>query len=544
MRCIVLFVSCVGWLPLLHAVAPPRLLFSDLESGPKTGGEGDGGAYVTVYGKDFGANHDGSYVTVGGGRISTYPIWTDTKITFQLGATAATGDIVVTTPGGSSNGIPFTVRGGNIYFVALNGSDGNNGSRRSPWRTVLKARDTIKPGDVVYAMNGVGQTTDDGQGWAAAFTLRNDWCGGNTPRALVAYPGATVTIGDVNSPAFAIRSVDSSAGGGPCTGSWLFAGLVLRGQVAFNLWGPSTHWRIVGNDVSCPNGDGASACVATALASGITILGNNVHDSGRANASALYQGVYLGTDTNNAELGWNMISNVRGCRGVQVYSHPLGSASPDTGRNQFGIIIHDNIIHDTQCDGIVFYTVDPSRGKVEAYNNVIYNAGLGNTPERTGNWSCINVVGATNYGPAGGGTVEIYQNTLYNCGTNPAPPYAGSVNAIEYGGGNPNLRVRIQNNIIYQPHGVPYLSLFGTSNGMVGSNNLFFGNGPAPSNPNIIQSLNRDPLFVNDSRHDFHLGPGSPGCAAEKEAATDQESVHRGGRSNRDLGALPCRDKH
>src|SRR5580704_1743614 len=89
---------------------PPRIFYTDLDSGPKN-------AFVTISGIRFGPSAgDSSYVTVGGGRVSNYPCWSDTKICIQLGSTAATGPVVVTTPAGVSNGLPFTVRPGKIYF--------------------------------------------------------------------------------------------------------------------------------------------------------------------------------------------------------------------------------------------------------------------------------------------------------------------------------------------------------------------------------------------------------------------------------------------
>src|SRR6266852_6855016 len=86
--------------------APPRIFFSDLESGPKSSGEKGQGAFVTIYGKGFGASQGSSRVTIGGGQAGAYPVWTDTKVTFQLGSAAATGDIVITNSAGSSNGVP------------------------------------------------------------------------------------------------------------------------------------------------------------------------------------------------------------------------------------------------------------------------------------------------------------------------------------------------------------------------------------------------------------------------------------------------------
>src|ERR1041385_5693141 len=82
--------------PSLAALqTPPHIFFSDLESGPNTGGQDNHGVWVTIWGKGFGAERGRSTVTVGGGAAAEYPIWSDTKITFQLGPAARTGDIVV-----------------------------------------------------------------------------------------------------------------------------------------------------------------------------------------------------------------------------------------------------------------------------------------------------------------------------------------------------------------------------------------------------------------------------------------------------------------
>src|SRR5690349_16020405 len=132
-------------LHLLAETLPPRIFFSDLESGPNIGGQNNHGVWVTIWGKGFGATRGSSTVTVGGGEAADYPIWSDSKITFQLGPAAKTGEIVVNVvnvspvtqkgkDGGragsgmpsvhlQSNGLPFFVRAGKIFFVAVNGSD-------------------------------------------------------------------------------------------------------------------------------------------------------------------------------------------------------------------------------------------------------------------------------------------------------------------------------------------------------------------------------------------------------------------------------------
>ncbi len=511
--------------------ATPHISYSDLISGPNTGGESNFGAYVTVYGKNFGATQGSSTVTVGGGAAVKYPIWTDTKVTFQLGATAGTGNIQVNTSAGASNGVPFTVRAGNIYFVSTSGNDANTGAFASPWNTLLKARNTMQSGDTVYAMNGVSQSSDDGEGWNADFTLRAEWCSASgPPRAIVAYPGATATIGNAsesNQAMSGLRTTDFSATNGACLGNYVFAGLNFRGTNPAGISG-GTNWRFAGNDITCPAamGNGGGACFESSQASNIAFLGNNVHDAGAANASALFQGVYFSTDSNHVEMAYNTVSNVKGCRGVQIHSSPIlgGGPSDPTGYNMYDINIHDNVIHDIQCDGIVIATIDPSKGAVQVWNNVIYNAGKGpNNPEGSGNWSCVYIPGTTNDGPAGTGTVDIYNNTMYNCGSFASPPWGDANNAVENGGGNQNIRIRMRNNLIFQTSSAPYLTIYGPSQTcpdgqncpqIYGSNNLFFGNGPAPVNPNITGSLNVDPKLLNVGAFDFHLAAGSPAGTA------------------------------
>src|SRR5689334_17437612 len=93
----------------LALAATPVVFYTDLESGPNAGGENNRGAFVTLYGNHFGSSRGNSTITVGGGPVAAYPIWSDTKITFQLGPLAATGKIVATVNGQTSTGVPFTV---------------------------------------------------------------------------------------------------------------------------------------------------------------------------------------------------------------------------------------------------------------------------------------------------------------------------------------------------------------------------------------------------------------------------------------------------
>ena len=199
------FLRCGIIVALLSVAAnAQRIFYSDLDSGPNTGGQNGKGAIVTIYGRGFGSTRGNSTVSVGGGAVDNYPLWSDTKIALQLGTAAQTGNIIVNVAGGSSsNGIPFTVRSGNIYFVATSGSDSNNGSYTSPWRTITKAKSALAAGDIAYVMDGVSQTGMDD--YNASLAIASSGSSGR-PKALVAYPGAKVTIGNTSGPEFGVRT--------------------------------------------------------------------------------------------------------------------------------------------------------------------------------------------------------------------------------------------------------------------------------------------------------------------------------------------------
>ena len=501
---------------------PPRLFFSDLVSGPGSGGQGNNGAFVALYGNYFGSN---PAVTVGGGTaiVTAAParyLWYQ-KMTIQLGANAQSGNIVVSNSNGVSNGLPFTVRPGKIYFVASTGKDSNSGSYSSPWKTLPHAVRSTGAGAIIYAMDGVSQTADDGQDWNAALTLRSGWCQGSAanPKALIAYPGATVTVGNPTgtSPAFGLRGTDAS--GGACGGNWVLAGLTFRGLLPILLAGPSANWRVVGNDVSNPmagGGGGGGAALSVMLSTYTKILGNNGHDMNLASTDRLQQGFYPSTDSNHLEMAWNMIANAKGRAGIQIHSSPV---SRGNGYAMYDLSIHDNVVHDVAEEGILVDTVDPSKGAVTVYNNVVYNTGQDGQSD-----GAIYRADSSDYDTSkgvGAGYVDFYNNTIF---AYKAGPGFGSSFEVHRGQA---LIDRLRNNIILSSGG-PYFSARRSADdgacssadgaslcpNFVGSNNLLYGAG-APTFGNLATgSINADPRLVNAAQGDAHLEADSPAIDA------------------------------
>lgn len=519
-RLLCLPLLCAG-LVCVAAAQSPRIFYSDLESGPNTGGQNNRGAFVTIYGKGFGNERGASTVSIGGQHADNYPIWSDTKIAFQLGTSARSGEIVVHVPErGNSNGIPFTVRPGKIYFVSPKGGLLGRGSYTSPWRSIAKAADSLGPGDIAYVMNGVVESKEDN--YDAAVSISSAGSPGK-PKALVAYPGASPVIGNAGGPDIGIRTPEIE--GGPFS-NWVIAGFTLRGHyLALELVSVS-NWRIVANDISCPNGTGSTACVEVSRSMYVKVLGNHIHDVGRFGASKLYHSLYFSTDSNHIEAGWNVIAKNHSCRGIQFFSGPNG---PNTGFNQYDLVVHDNIIHDQVCDGINFATIDPSKGPVLAYNNIIYRVGLGpDPPDSEANYACINSPGTTNRGSPGSGTAEWFNNTLYDCGAR-GGRISGAFNVSE---GSPHVRLR--NNIVYLKSSENYLEYWTRSSLVSGSNNLWFGSGRGPSQ--FDSNVNADPRFANLSTFDFHLQAGSP--AVHTGVDTGMETDLDGHARKGGLGAL------
>jgi hypothetical protein len=504
----------------LTITAPPALFFTDIESGPNSGGQDTLGAFITLWGEGFGATRGTSTVTIGGHEVARYVLWgADTALTRSLdlivvqpGSSVTSGNIVVTVNGQASNPLPFTVRSGHIYFVATNGDDGHSGDYAQPWRTIVHAKDAIAAGDIVYIRDGVTETIEEN--YSAVVSIESSGASG-LPKALIAYPGATVTLGSIGLE-FGLRVPNI----GVAATDWVIAKIVLRGQTeAVEIGGSgSIRWRVVGNDIACPIGDGQTGCVTASLASYIKFLGNHVHDIGvqsTAQPSKQYHAVYFTTDTNHVEVGWNYIHDNATCRAIQFHSSPLDDA---TGYNQYDLIVHDNLIHGDVCDGINFATVNPAQGPVRAYNNVIYDVGRGPAPpDGDANYAGIYVAGATNTGSEGTGAVEVFNNTLYDCGAR----LDVDAGALGRGPGSSGLWLSLRNNVVYAVNGEAYISPSSETALITGTHNLWFGGGAAPAF--LSGNLNLDPKFATLAIREFRYRLDSPAIDAGVTTGIDHD---------------------
>jgi hypothetical protein len=499
------------------AVPEPVLFYSDIDSGPERGGEGGtDGAFVCVYGENFGASRGSSALTVGGMPMASYKVWHDPGAPYRPGYYAkacgqvshltrsGAADLQLTTSHGASNALTFTIRPGKIYFVASQGNDKTgNGSSSQPWLTIKHCKSAMNSGDICYLRGGIHNSIES---YGAVLLLNSSGAAGS-PKAIVAYPGETVSIDNhtTGSGGAAILSYLSSGTyrGGQRISYWTLAGLSINGSGMSVDLPPGNYIRMVDNDIQCEGpycyGSDAGLLIGNPAASSFNfaVFGNRIRDVGchedadytasahpcawfrsgntrmttsgtswstseatssffageivQANgqprklvscttpacrsgkldvaftpditASAfqfrlpyptkLFHSVYFG-NVNAVQFAWNDVDGSAGkaCRGVQFHS--------TNGNNEYDLHVFSNAIHDTVCDCLNFATVDPSRGTVEAYNNILYNCGTALPTVTAASYSAI-YSSNTNDDYAETmtrkGNIQVYNNTVYNAGS-------------------------------------------------------------------------------------------------------------------------------
>lgn len=514
--------ACPVW-----AASDPVLYFSDITSGPKTGNTdtslgqtpGQDGAIVTIWGRGLA----GATVTCNGSPAA-YTLYRGNAsqpadlfsfhqmqtISFQISHLAlnGSGGIYVTAGGRQSNTLPFTVRTGNIRFVKTTGDDTTgDGSWANPWRTIVKAKDAILPGDIAYIGNGVDATAEEE--YSACVNLGTDGLAGN-PKALVVYPGAVSTVGNATlERAFHVFNTEADR----YSLHWVIAKFTLvTSGVGVTA---QTGFRVIGNHVTAPNGDGLDGAIG-ALGDDVTILGNELDSVGSLNCDKLYHAIYIsGVRKDDApraptesgrEVGWNYIHDCLSNRAINVYSEQPYSAFIEGHR------IHDNVIVNQRGDGILLgYYVT---GVNSITNNLIVRAGLG--PEWVSGESYHTGIRVdAGHEDAPGTTVNCCNNTLYGCGW-PDAVLPGETGHFMV---SPEALARVttmsfSNNII-RSTGEPYLAEESGFPPAGDYRNCWYGSGAPPAWDTT--AINADPLFADASADDMRLRGGSPCINAGKD---------------------------
>jgi len=496
----------------------PRLFFTDLESGPNTGGQDDLGAFVTLYGEGFGAQRGTSTVSLGGHEVGRYVIWGQDNaargldmIAVQLGPNVTSGDLIVTVNGGASNPLPFAVRSGQIFFVipdAANAADTNPGTFTLPFRTIYRPREVMQAGDIVYIQGGRISTLDPaGPGWDAVLMLDTDTGAAmgtaERPIAYVGYPGASPLLG---SPS-ARRGILLFTSGVQQT-FYVLANLTLT-QASDPIAMSGVGHRVIGNTVFEAGFDDSGTLSVNLETSQLEIFGNVLRNNGEA-GNKFHHAFYIGGYGTNRviDFGWNELRDQRGGRAIQLFGH-LDNDWMDEVR------IHDNWVSGSELDNIVIGGSDGVTdviGTVSVYNNIIVGAGEAG----------LRVDDSQ-------GTVVMQNNVLYS-------NQLAEVRCQRAG----TNKVTFQNNILYAASGGAYYAFDAGGAGswsLHAGHNLCFNAGACE--PWDVSALNADPIFVNPRSSDFRVQAGSPAIDAGTDTGVlfDFAGIARPQGRAQDIGA-------
>jgi hypothetical protein len=525
--------SHAAWLVLLNLLflaqavwAAPQVLYTDIVSGPTSGGENNKGVYLSIFGRGFGeAAGLGSttrvyinnvevdnyrYLGVSRGRSDIQ------QIAVQVGAIGnptpgvALPLRVVVNGEASNTDHTFMAQPGDILFVDnVSGNDATavKNDITHPWRYVQTAdgqggalsANVISPGDVIV-MRDRGVPWSD-IGYLNRFARFRYVTGtaptgakGSGPITIMGYPGENAHIRPQPNTYGGIHGIGEAY---PQFSDWVnISNLRIEGgdrtvkDGPINLQVKSDNWRIVNNELYdwwAEDGTQGSEARSGGIAGNgtqVAILGNHIH---HIDGGTLNHCIYLDTGAVDVEIGYNHIHDCMGGNIVQTYDN-LGTAALENIR------VHHNLLHDGNRYGL---NISGGTRSLQAWDNAVYNTDFAGVRLSVAYDTLTDITIAFN---------TLYNNQRANGGDGRAP----IVNSWNYDVGVG----RVFNNIVYAGnYATSYFSPYGPAPNLQFARNLWYGlNKGAPSvdvSP-IGGSDRNDPLFENQAASDFHLQLVSP----------------------------------
>lgn len=511
--------AAIWWFNPTGTTTSPLVLYTDVVSGPTSGGENNQGMYLSIFGKNFGNSLANVQVSIGGHIVppaNVYYLGTSMgrpdvqQLSMQVGSLggAAAGTalpIVVTVNGVASNSnLTFTPTGGKMCYVSNAagqtpegttfpaGSDATGvcGDITKPFATVqgpsqytggvwpqVGAGDTIVllPTSIAYTGTGV-------DGYFMRFYRGPNAPGGGSSSAgyttLMGYPGAQGTlIPFINAPA-STNSPGAVSAAASSYSSAYSAVVDLRiegggGDGAVDAQTSGDYWRIVNNELTAKTAAASarSGCIA-GHGEYMEILGNSCHDVNSPDSGMENHGVYIDA-AGNDEVAYNFLYDLNDGSGVQLFN--VVGATPYIDN----VAIHHNWIFNVAKYGINI--ADTSRNGIVVYDNVVANVGYDgirfNTTDLKG---CV-----------------VYNNTFYNTDLHGQSGYGSVANDWNLPAG----AVQFRNNIFVAYNGTSYISGangFDSTNSSF-SNNLYYGgsaNAAADATALDAQAVMSNPQFT------------------------------------------------
>lgn len=487
--------ASLAWFNPVGTTSSPLVLYTDLAAGPTSGGENNGGAYLSIFGRNFGSNLANIQVTIGGHPVAKeYYLGSSLgrpdiqQISVQVGALggATQGQplpVVVSVNGTASNSdLTFTPNPGQICYVsnasgttplgtsfpAGNDTTGKCGDINHPFATVQDASEytggawpNTQAGDTIVLLpTGTAYQEPGFQGYFMRFYRGPGSNGGGTAptgasgtgyMTLMGYPGPTVP--SIYSPT-SINSngaVSASDSGGHSY-YMVVADLQIEGDGgdgAINTQILSDYARIINNRLTAPSAKSTarSGCIA-GDGNYMKILGNTCRAVNSPDTGLENHGVYLDA-AGNDEIAYNFIYDINDGSGIQLYNSQGVTPTIDN------VVIHHNWIFNVAKHGINI--ADTSGTGIIIFDNVVANASVsGIRFNSTDLKNCL-----------------VFNNTIYNTDLLGNSSYGSVMND----GNLPSGALNFQNNIFVTLNGSGYFggSVGFSTNDSAFSHDLYYG---------------------------------------------------------------------
>ncbi|MDR3587316.1 MAG: right-handed parallel beta-helix repeat-containing protein [Desulfosporosinus sp.] len=412
----------------------------------------------------------------------------------------------------------------NIYYVSNQGKDSNAGTQSSPWKTIQKGANSVKPGDTVNIKGGIykERVTLQTSGSANNYITFT-----NNPGEVVTIDGTGIDWGydwnslfNLNSKNYikliGLRVINSRwAGIGSVPDSNGSENILIQNCSTYNtkssgiVFITGSNIIIDGNSVerACTGTSNTQECISLATIATFTIKNNHVFNCTNKIPGAGGEGIDAKEGSSNGTICNNIVNDVVKV-GIYVDAY---------SKHEFNIEVYGNTVYNSTQGIVVATEHNGLLENVRIYNNIVYN--------------CVNwglAVGGWNpgYTHAMQGISFIY-NTIYNIGDG----------GIYLNNGEAN-NVVITNNIFSagsQTSSVPiYVNGANLKQTTIDYNLL---NRIASGQPTGTHYIVGDPKFVNASLYNFHLQSNSP--AIKRGIKTNILTDFDGNiRTNADLGAF------
>lgn len=510
------------------AAEKPVVFYTDIIAGPNTGGENDKGAYLSIFGKNFGTNLAAIKVFVGAGEVARYVSLGASmgrpdvqRLSVQIGPAATSGNIKVLVNGVEGNTLEhtFTVRAGDFYYISTSGSNttGAVNDITRPYRTAnyVMALPEFQAGDFMVLRGGNYILSSGNEGlynnrWlnVGRGSSSNTRSGTSDTNAITVYgyPGELVNVDwgtyttssisgiknavPVDYYVFANMQFDLKNSGSAALeiGSYFDRSVYITSPRMVNL-------RVLGG---MANAEQYVNSVYIQRAENFKLYGMGIgNQSASAWSNLRSHMVYVSHAYTNGDMGWNYIhDNAYGRAALQIAGDAGGGApylhgpGENWGYNT-NVRVHDNLFRNLPQEAIL---TNLGAAEIFIYNNVIENANTKSVYDA----SPIALRGDAE----NSGAYYVYNNTVYtDTGTQ------GGIFEFGLASTWPN-QIVMYNNVFYakSPSSSYYrlgASAFDPAAKIISNNNIWYG----ASKPMPVweggSSFNEDPLLLNPDLGDF-----------------------------------------